>query len=161
MRPQRWKRKHTETHWLCFHLWFLSSFCREVPKMEAWPPFLKKKNVKKASGFWRNWVSIYLAVVIYLGLFVPFRSSVALSFSPWANPISKGFQFHERFQPTRRVVHDWETLPKEDAVSSWWSNVGRHMVYLLYEIMSLKTLTFRLTARSGPLTGSGLLALIN
>ena len=63
MRPQRWKRKHTETYWFCFHLWFLSSFCSEILKMETWPPF-PKKSVKKASDFWRNWVSIYLAVAI-------------------------------------------------------------------------------------------------
>ena len=65
MRPQRWKRKHTETYWFCFHLWFLSSFCSEILKMETWPPF-PKKNVKIASDFWRNWVSIYLAVTIIL-----------------------------------------------------------------------------------------------
>ena len=65
MRPQRWKRKHTETYWFCFHLWFLSSFCSEILKMETWPPF-PKKSVKKASDFWRNWVSIYLAVAIYI-----------------------------------------------------------------------------------------------
>ena len=59
----------TQRHWFCFHRWFPSSFCSEISIMETWPSFLKKMSQKSICVL-RDWVSIYLAVVIDTCLFL-------------------------------------------------------------------------------------------